>query len=73
MAEPWLSIIGLGEDGLDGLSAASRQALDGAEIVFGAPRHLALAAVPANRAREWPVPFDVTPLLALGGRRVAAL
>ena len=73
MAEPWLSIIGLGEDGLDGLSAASRQALDGAEIVFGAPRHLALAAVPANRAREWPVPFDVAPLLALGGRRVAAL
>lgn len=43
MAEPWLSIIGLGEDGPPGLPPASRQALADAEIVFGAPRHLALA------------------------------
>jgi precorrin-6Y C5,15-methyltransferase (decarboxylating) len=70
MTEPWLSIIGLGEDGLTGLPAASREALAGAEIVFGAPRHLALAGI---EGLEWPVPFSVAPLLAHRGRRVAAL
>lgn len=72
MADPWLCIIGLGEDGLAGLPAASREALEAAEIVFGAPRHLALAGVGA-RGAEWPVPFDIAPLIAQRGRRVAAL
>jgi len=45
MVKPWLSIIGLGEDGLAGLTRASRDALDRAEVVFGGPRHLALAGV----------------------------
>lgn len=72
MADPWLSIIGLGEDGLAGLSGASRAALDTADVVFGGPRHLALAQVDA-RGKEWPQPFDVAPVLALRGRRVAVL
>ncbi|SDP92268.1 precorrin-6Y C5,15-methyltransferase (decarboxylating) [Rhodoferax sp. OV413] len=72
MAERWLSIIGLGEDGLAGLSATSRAALDAASIVFGGPRHLALAQVGA-RGRAWPVPFDVAPVLALRGQAVAVL
>jgi len=72
MADPWLSIIGLGEDGLKGLPPASRAALEGAEIVFGAPRHLDLAEVGA-RGRVWPVPFDVAPVLAARGHRVAVL
>lgn len=71
-ADPWLSIIGIGEDGPDGLSPASRAALNGAEIVFGGPRHLALAGAGA-RGREWPVPFSTAPVLALRGRRVAVL
>ncbi|KGJ05392.1 precorrin-6Y C5,15-methyltransferase (decarboxylating) [Paracoccus halophilus] len=74
MSDPWLTIIGLGEDGLAGLPAASRQALARAEIVFGAPRHLELAELTGQTsARAWPVPFDIAPLLALRGRRVAAL
>lgn len=72
MAEPWLSIIGLGEDGLAGLSGASRAALDGAEIVFGAPRHLELAQA-GEKGQAWPVPFDLSPLLARRGTRVAML
>ena len=54
---PWLTIIGIGEDGLDGLSTAARAALDKAVFVAGAPRHLAL--LPALRAEilSWPVPF----------------
>ena len=70
MAEAWLSIVGLNEDGLAGLTLASRQALAQAEIVFGAPRHLALAEVDG---RAWQVPFSVAPVLAERGRRVAVL
>ena len=51
MAEAWLTIIGLGEDGLNGLNGASRAVLDRAEIVFGGPRHLDLAEVGARALR----------------------
>ena len=44
----WLSIIGIGEDGLTGLSQSSRDALAQAEIVFGGPRHLRLAGIDAR-------------------------
>lgn len=70
MAE-WLSIVGIGEDGTAGLGKASLAALSGAEVVFGGPRHLAMIAHPDRRG--WPVPFSVAPVLALRGRRVAAL
>lgn len=72
MGDPWLSIIGLGEDGLAGLTDASRDALARAETVFGGPRHLALVAA-GNRGRAWSVPFDVGPVLALKGSDVAVL
>lgn len=69
---PWLSIIGIGEDGLAGLSLASRTALDAAGIVFGGARHLALANI-NERGRPWQVPFDISPVLALRGQSVAVL
>ena len=72
MGDPWLSIIGLGEDGLAGLTDASRAALKAAEIVFGGPRHLALLGAD-GRGREWPVPFSVAQVLAVKGSRVAVL
>lgn len=65
----WLSIIGIGEEGLTGLSRPALQALSAAEVVFGAPRHLAM--VTHHDKRAWPVPFDLAPLLALRGRHVA--
>jgi precorrin-6Y C5,15-methyltransferase (decarboxylating) len=63
----------LGEDGLVGLTDASRKALAAAEFVFGGPRHLALAGIARPKAQEWPLPFSVAPVLALRGRRVAVL
>lgn len=63
MGNPWLTIIGIGEDGLAGLSEASRKALDAAETIFGGERHLALAAV-TERGRAWPVPFDADIVLS---------
>ncbi|MEQ1653918.1 MAG: precorrin-6y C5,15-methyltransferase (decarboxylating) subunit CbiE [Hyphomicrobium sp.] len=72
MSSPWLTIVGIGEDGLSGLSLASREALAKAEIVFGAERHLALAEAGA-RGRPWPVPFDVAPVLACRGQQIVVL
>jgi precorrin-6Y C5,15-methyltransferase (decarboxylating) len=72
VAERWLDIIGIGEDGLAGLSGAGRAALEQAAFVFGGPRHLALAQAGA-RGQAWPRPFDLAPVLALRGRRVAVL
>jgi precorrin-6B C5,15-methyltransferase / cobalt-precorrin-6B C5,C15-methyltransferase len=72
----WLSIVGIGEDGVEGLSAAARGLIDAAEIVFGGRRHLALAA-PFIRgaARPWPSPFDgaADEVLAHRGRQVCVL
>jgi precorrin-6Y C5,15-methyltransferase (decarboxylating) len=72
MAEPWLTIIGLGEDGPLGLSPASNQALVNAEAVFGGPRHLAYVDV-GRKAHPWPIPFDPTPVLALRGQPTVVL
>jgi precorrin-6B C5,15-methyltransferase / cobalt-precorrin-6B C5,C15-methyltransferase len=72
MSDPWLTIIGIGEDGLAGLSEASRNALDRAEIVFGGERHLKLADID-GRGKPWPVPFDASCVLAKRGRPTAVL
>jgi precorrin-6B C5,15-methyltransferase / cobalt-precorrin-6B C5,C15-methyltransferase len=72
VADPWLTIIGIGEDGLAGLSEASRIALARAETVFGGERHLALAKID-GRGRPWPVPFDVAPVLGCRGRPTVVL
>lgn len=69
---PWLTFIGIGEDGLPGLSAAARAALDAAGTVFGAPRHLDLAQA-GHRGKPWPIPFDPTPVLACKGTPTVVL
>jgi precorrin-6Y C5,15-methyltransferase (decarboxylating) len=72
VGDPWLTLIGLGEDGLGGLSDASRKALEDAEQVFGGERHLALCQAGA-RGQVWPLPFSVAPVVALRGRPVVVL
>ncbi|BCA61495.1 precorrin-6Y methyltransferase [Sphingomonas sp. HMP9] len=72
---PWLTIIGLGEDGADGLSASAKAALADAEFVTGAIRHLALLPDLKSAVEPWPVPFDdgIPRLLTHRGKRVAML
>jgi precorrin-6Y C5,15-methyltransferase (decarboxylating) len=72
---PWLTIIGLGEDGPESLPAASRKAIEASEIVIGPPRHLSLLPGMAAERIEWPVPFadGIAQLLAFRGRRVVML
>jgi precorrin-6B C5,15-methyltransferase / cobalt-precorrin-6B C5,C15-methyltransferase len=72
----WLSIVGIGEDGVDGLSMAARGLIGAAEIVFGGRRHLALAApLIRGAARAWPSPFDgaADEVSRHRGRRVCVL
>ena len=70
-----MTIIGLGEDGLSGLSNASQEALKTAVIVTGAARHLALLPDLAAKTKVWPVPFadGIETVLALRGRNVVVL
>ena len=72
----WLSIVGIGEDGLAGLGAAARAAIANAEIVFGGTRHLDLAAAAiTGDARPWLSPFSdsIDAILALRHRKVCVL
>ncbi|MER8422208.1 MULTISPECIES: precorrin-6y C5,15-methyltransferase (decarboxylating) subunit CbiE [unclassified Mesorhizobium] len=72
----WLTIIGIGEDGVAGLGDEAKQLIAGAEFVFGGKRHLALvASLAKGEARAWPTPFDaeMRDVLALSGRRVCVL
>ncbi|MFF2074296.1 precorrin-6y C5,15-methyltransferase (decarboxylating) subunit CbiE [Kitasatospora sp. NPDC058162] len=75
---PPITVVGIGADGWPGLAAASRAALQSAEVVIGGPRQLELLprdAVPAERL-PWPSPLRpaVPGLLAEhAGRRIAVL
>ena len=40
--KPWLTLVGIGEDGYPGLGKAARRALLAATRIVGAPRQLAL-------------------------------
>jgi precorrin-6Y C5,15-methyltransferase (decarboxylating) len=72
---PWLSIVGIGEDGLDGISAAARERLASAELIVGGQRHLALVASLNKPTFAWQTPFaaSIPMLLRHRGKRVVAL
>ena len=56
--ERWLAIIGIGEEGVDGLSPAARRSIEAAELVVGGKRHLALAeSLIRGRTLAWPSPI----------------
>jgi precorrin-6Y C5,15-methyltransferase (decarboxylating) len=72
----WLTIIGIGEDGLAGLGDEAKRLIADAEIIFGGKRHLALVASFAKgKPHPWPVPFDagMSEILALAGKNVCVL
>jgi precorrin-6Y C5,15-methyltransferase (decarboxylating) len=72
----WLSIVGIGEDGVEGLSPIARGLVSSADVVFGGERHLNLAApLIRGRATPWPSPFSraVGEVLAERGRQVCVL
>jgi precorrin-6B C5,15-methyltransferase / cobalt-precorrin-6B C5,C15-methyltransferase len=71
----WLTVIGIGEDGLEGLSAAARARVEGAEVLVGGERHLALVPEGAAERILWRQPLAATmePIAAQRGKRVVVL
>jgi precorrin-6Y C5,15-methyltransferase (decarboxylating) len=59
----WLSIVGIGEDGIAGLSPVAQKLIASAELVVGGKRHLGLADGLINgRTLSWPSPIgDAVP------------
>lgn len=71
---PWLTVVGIGEDGYAGLGKAARHALLKADQLFGSERQLGLLP-PCIRATHqlWPKPFSLAPVLAQRGTPVCVL
>jgi precorrin-6Y C5,15-methyltransferase (decarboxylating) len=75
-AKRWLSIVGIGEDGVAGLGDDAKRLISQAEFVFGGKRHLALAKeLVRGEAIAWSSPFDaeMKALKELAGRTVCVL
>ncbi|MFQ5624297.1 MAG: precorrin-6y C5,15-methyltransferase (decarboxylating) subunit CbiE, partial [Paracoccaceae bacterium] len=75
MVSAWLHIVGIGEEGMAGLTPAARAVVEAAEVIVGGDRHHHLSdAVTAERI-SWPSPFDdlIGLLRGLKGRRVVVL
>jgi precorrin-6B C5,15-methyltransferase / cobalt-precorrin-6B C5,C15-methyltransferase len=56
--ERWLGLVGIGEDGVDGLTPAARRLVAQAEFVVGGKRHLALAGAVKAETLVWPSPIE---------------
>ena len=80
--QKWLSVIGIGEDGLAGLNAIGRSLIEQAEIIFGGDRHLAMLQDLDSSHRQgqqlrpaWQTPIEksVAQILSYRGKRVCVL
>jgi len=49
----WLSVVGIGEDGLAGLSPVARTLVDGADVLVGGERHLAMVPADGRERHTW--------------------
>ncbi len=73
---PWLAVIGIGEDGIEGLTPAARTLISNAAVVYGGERHLTLAAeLITGEAKPWPRPLKgaIPDIVARRGTAVAVL
>ena len=71
----WLTIIGMGEDGYEGLSATAKLVLQNTDVIVGSERLFSfLPALKAERL-EWPQPFSavVDQMKPLRGRKTVIL
>ena len=80
--QKWLSVIGIGEDGLAGLNAIGRSLIEQAEIIFGGDRHLLMLrdldsshqqGQQLRLAWQTPIEKSVAQILSYRGKRVCVL
>jgi precorrin-6B C5,15-methyltransferase / cobalt-precorrin-6B C5,C15-methyltransferase len=71
----WLTIIGMGEDGWEGLSNRARLAIKSTDVIVGSERLLKLLPKSKAEIHEWPQPFSavVERLKPLAGRNTVIL
>ncbi len=72
---PWLDVIGIGEDGVEGLSADALETLKLAKVIVGGDRHHMLASNPDAKRITWPSPFDamIDEIRSHKGKRIVVL
>ncbi|MFC6300805.1 precorrin-6y C5,15-methyltransferase (decarboxylating) subunit CbiE [Pseudomonas sp. CCM 7893] len=71
---PWLTVVGIGEDGFKGLGRNARHALLRASRIIGGQRQLDLLPVCIRGERAlWPSPFSLEPVLAQRGEAICVL
>lgn len=71
----WLSIVGIGDDGIEGVAPISRSAIDQAEILVGGDRHLAMLPPDSRLRIRWTSPIEnsIQKLLTHRGKSVCVL
>lgn len=75
-SSPWLTVIGIGEDGIAGLGDAAKRRIAAAELVCGGARHLELAAdLIVGERHQWlsPIERSVEFIRSARGRNVCVL
>jgi precorrin-6B C5,15-methyltransferase / cobalt-precorrin-6B C5,C15-methyltransferase len=75
MTARWLTLIGIGADGCDGLSPAAARLLAQARFIIGGARQLALIAPTKAETLAWPSPFEegIAQILARRGEDTCVL
>ncbi len=75
MAQKWLSVVGIGEDGLAGLSSITRSLIDRAEVLIGGERHLAMLPEDDRERLVWtsPIQRSIDAILCRRGQAVCVL
>ncbi len=64
LPNPWLSIVGIGEEGWDGLSAEAKRTIESAELLYGGSRHLGHIPAAVSRPTRVPWPSPMAPAVA---------
>ncbi len=72
---PWLSIVGLGEGGLAGLSPVARELIERAEVLVGGERHLAMVPEDGRERLTWtsPLLLLVDQIMERRGQKICVL
>lgn len=74
--QKWLSVVGIGEDGWEGLSPLARSLISQAQILVGGERHLALVS-PGERCERWvwrsPIQQSIEEIVCHRGEPVCVL